>query len=75
MNVFHLSLLIWYNINIERTQYNSLNAKFSIMKTLYAKIKSATKSESEVTLQLSSNMIGNSNDGANFPPKFLLQDS
>ena len=45
------------------------------MKTLYAKIKSATKSESEVTLQLSSNMIGNSYDGANFPPKFLLQDS
>ena len=48
---------------------------FLLWKLSMHKIKSAAKSESEVTLQLSSNMIGNSNDGANFPPKFLLQDS
>ena len=36
------------------------------------KLKSAIKNETEVALRLSSNMIGNSNDKANFPQKLLL---
>ena len=36
------------------------------------KLKSAIKNETDVILRLSSNMIGNSDDEANFPHKFLL---
>ena len=35
-------------------------------------LKSALKNETEVVLRLSSNMIGNSDDGTNFPLKLLL---
>ena len=52
------------------TQYNSLNVKLS--NSQLNKLKSAIKNESEVVLRLSSNMIGNSNDKANFLPKLLL---
>ena len=52
------------------TQYNSLNVKLS--NSQLNKLKSAIKSETEVALRLSPNMIGNSDDETNFPHKFLL---
>ena len=52
------------------TQYISLNVKLS--NSQLNKLKSAIKSETDVILRLSSNMIGNSDDEANFPHKLLL---
>ena len=51
-------------------QYNSLNVKLSNLQL--NKLKSAIKNETDVILRLSSNMIGNSGDEANFPHKLLL---
>ena len=51
------------------TQYNSLNVKLS---NSQLKNLSAIKTETEVVLRLSSNMVGNSDDETNFPHKFLL---
>ena len=53
------------------TQYNSVNVKLSNVQL--NKLKSA-KSGTEVTLKLSSNMIGNSNYEINFQKKLLLTD-
>ena len=39
------------------------------------KLKSGIKNSTEVTLKLSSNVIGNCNDEANFPHKLLKQVS
>ena len=50
------------------TQYNSLNVKLS--NSQLNKFKSAIKSETEVVLKLSSNMIGDNE--TNFPHKLLL---
>ena len=47
------------------TQYKSLNVKFS--NSQLNKLKSAIKTETEVVLRLSPNMIGDSNNEANFP--------
>ena len=55
------------------TQYNTLNVKFS--NSQLNKLKSGIKNETKVTLNLSSNLIENSNDGTNFPYKFLLTDT
>ena len=55
------------------TQYNTLNVKLSISQL--NKLKSATKNGAEVTLNLSSNLIGNSNDETNFAHKLLLTDT
>ena len=52
------------------TQYNSLNIKLS--NSQLNKLKSAIKSETEVGLRLSSNMISNCNNKTNFPHKLLL---
>ena len=52
------------------TQYNSLKVKLS--NSQFNKLKSAIKNGSDVILRLSSNMIGNSDDEANFPHKLLL---
>ena len=54
------------------TQYNSLNVRLS--NSQLQKLKSAIKNEAEVVLRLSSNMIGNSNDEANFSHKLLLSN-
>ena len=54
------------------TQYNSLNVKLS--NSQLNKLKSAIKIETEVVLRLSPNMIGDSNDEANFPHELLLTD-
>ena len=52
------------------TQYYSLNVKLS--NSQLNKLKSAIKNKTDVTLRLSSNMIGNSDDETNFPHKLLL---
>ena len=55
------------------TQYNTLNVKLS--NSQLNKLKPAIKNGTEVTLNLSSNLIGNSNDETNFPHKLLLSDT
>ena len=52
------------------TQYNALNVKLSNLQL--NKLKSVIKNGTEVTLNLSSNLIRNSNDETNFPRKLLL---
>ena len=53
------------------TQYNGLNVTLS--NSQLNKLKSI-KNEIEVVLRLSPNMIGESNDKANFPHELLLTD-
>ena len=55
------------------TQYNILNVKFS--NSQLNKLKSRLKSGSEVTLNLSANVIGNSNDETNFLQRILLANT
>ena len=50
------------------TPYNTLNLKFS--NSQLNKLKSGTKNGTQVTLKLSSNETGDSNDETNFPRKF-----
>ena len=52
------------------TQYNRLNTKLS--NSQLNKLKSAIKNENDVVITLSPNMIGDSNDKANFPHELLL---
>ena len=54
------------------TQYNRLNVKLS--NSQLNKLKSAIKNETEVVLRLSPNIIGDSNDVANFLHELLLTD-
>ena len=54
-------------------QYNSLKVKFS--NSQLNKLKSTIKNETEVTLKLSSNVVGDSNDENKFPHKFLLTNT
>ena len=51
-------------------QYNSLNVKLS--NSQLSKLKSSIKNETDVVLRISSNMVSNSNDNANFPHELLL---
>ena len=46
------------------TQYNKINIKLS--NSQLNKLKSAIKNETEVIIRIVPNMIGNSNDEANF---------
>ena len=55
------------------TQYNILNVKFS--NSQLNKLKSRLKGGSEVTLNLSANVIGNSNDETNFLQRILLANT
>ena len=55
------------------TQCNKLNVKLS--NSQLNKLKSAIKNGTEVTLNISSNLIGNSNDETNYPNKLLLPDT
>ena len=52
------------------TQHNSLHVKLS--NSQLDKLKSAIKNGTDVILKLSSNMIGDSDNEANFPHKLLL---
>ena len=55
------------------TQYNTLNVKLSNLqiKELKSRITNGTK----VTLKISSNVVGDSNDENNFPHKLLLTNT
>ena len=52
------------------TQYNTLNVKLS--NSQLNKLKSGIKNGTEVTVKVSSNAVGDSNDENNFPHKLLL---
>ena len=52
------------------TQYNTLNVHFS--NSQINKLKSGIKNGTEVTLKISSNVVGDSNDENNFPHKLLF---
>ena len=52
------------------TQYSTLNVKLS--NSQLNKLESAIKNGTEVTLNLSPNLIESSNDETNFPHKLLL---
>ena len=54
------------------TQYNRLNTKLS--NSQLNKLKSAIKNETGVVIRLSPNMIGDSNDIANFMHELLLTE-
>ena len=54
------------------TQYNSLNVRVS--DSQLNKLKSVIENETDIVLRISSGMVGNSNDNANFPHKLLLTD-
>ena len=55
------------------TQYNTLNIKLSNLQL--NKLQSETENGTEVTLNLSSNAVGQSNDETNFPHKLLTNTS
>ena len=55
------------------SQYNTLNVKLS--NSQLNKLKSAIKNGTKVTLRLSSNVFGDSNDENNFPYKLLLTNT
>ena len=55
------------------TQYNTLNVK--LPNSQLHKLKSAIKDGTKVTLNLSSNVVGDSNDENNFPYKLLLTNT
>ena len=55
------------------TQYNTLNVKFS--NSQHIELTSAIKNGTEVILNISSNLIGSSNDKTNFPHKLLLTNT
>ena len=55
------------------TQYNTLNVKLSNLQL--KKLKSGIKIGTEVTLNISSNVAGDSNDENNFPHKLLLTNT
>ena len=51
-------------------QYNKANVKLSTSQL--NKLKSAIKNENDVVIRLSPNMIGDSNDKANFPHELVF---
>ena len=55
------------------TQYNTLNVTLS--NSQLNKLKSGIKNGTEVTLKISSNVVGDSNDENNFPHKLLLTNT
>ena len=55
------------------THYNTLNVKLS--NSQLNKSKSGIKNDTEVTLKLSSNVFGDSNDESNFLHKLLLTNT
>ena len=55
------------------TQYETLNIRFSNLQP--NKLKSRIKNGTEVTLKISSHVVGDSNDDNNFPHKLLLTNT
>ena len=54
-------------------KYNILNKK--LLNSQLSKLKSGIRNGTQVTLKLSSNVAGDSNDETNFPHKLLLTDT
>ena len=54
-------------------QYNTLNVKSS--DSQLNQLKSRIKNGTELTLKISSNVVGDSNNGNNFPHKLLLTNT
>ena len=55
------------------TQYDTLNIK--LFNSQMNKLKSGIKNVNEVTLKISSNVVGDSNNENNFPHKLLLTNT
>ena len=55
------------------TQYNTLNVKLSNLQL--NKLKYGMKNGTKITLKLSLNVVGDSNDGNIFPDKMLLTNT
>ena len=55
------------------TQYNTFNVKLSNFQL--NKLKLGIKTGTEVTLKVSSNIVGDSNDENNFPHKLLFTNT
>ena len=55
------------------TQYNTLNVK--LFNSQLNKSKSGITNGTAITLKISSNVVGNSNDENNFPHKLLLTNT
>ena len=55
------------------THYNTLNVRLSNYQI--NKLKSGIKSDTEVTLKISLNIVGGSNDWNNFPHNLLLTNT
>ena len=55
------------------TQYNTLNVKLSNLQI--NELKTGIKNGAKVTCELSSNVVGDSNDENNFPHKLLLTNT
>ena len=55
------------------TQYNTLNVK--LPHSQINKLKSEIKNGNDLTLEISSNIVGDSNDENNFPYKLLLTNT
>ena len=55
------------------TQYNTLNVK--LCNSQFNELKSGIRNGTEVTLKISSNVVGDSNDENNFPHKLLLSNT
>ena len=55
------------------THYNTVNLKLS--NTQLSKLKSKTKTGTDVTLNLSSNAVGESDDKTHFPHKLFLTNT
>ena len=65
---YFILIIYWYKI----AQYNKLNIKLS--NSQLNNLKAAMKNETEVNLNLSSNLIENSYGETNIPHKLLLTD-
>ena len=55
------------------TQYNTLNVKLPNLQL--NKLKLGIKNSTEVTLKISSNVVGDSNNENNFPHKLVLTNT
>ena len=55
------------------TQYNTVNVKLSHSRL--SKLKSRIKTSTQVTVDISWNAIGESNDNINFPHKLILTNT
>ena len=55
------------------TQYNALNVKLS--NSQLSKLKSESQNGTKVTLKISSNVVGDSNDENDFPHRLLLTNT